>query len=125
MTSTSSPPRVAFLGLGLMGSGMARRLLAGGFPLTVYNRTADKAASLVAEGARLAASPRDAATGADFIVSMLADDTASRSVWLAERGALGSASPGTILIESSTVTTGWIKELSEAARASGANTNQT
>ena len=85
MTSTSPQPRVALLGLGLMGSGMARRLLGAGFPLTIYNRTADKAASLVAEGARLAASPRDAAAGAEFVVSMVADDTASRGVWLGER----------------------------------------
>ena len=50
MTSTSAQPRVAILGLGLMGSGMARRLLGAGFPLAVYNRTADKAASLVSDG---------------------------------------------------------------------------
>jgi 3-hydroxyisobutyrate dehydrogenase len=117
MTSISAQPRVAILGLGLMGSGMARRLLGAGFPLTVYNRSADKAASLVADGARLAPSPRDAATGAQFIVSMVADDTASRGLWLGERGALSEMSPGAIIIESSTVTTGWINELAGAARA--------
>ena len=88
MTPTSQQPRVAFLGLGLMGSGMARRLLGAGFPLTVYNRTAEKAASLVADGARLAQSPRDAAADAEFVVSMVADDTASRALWLGESGAL-------------------------------------
>jgi 3-hydroxyisobutyrate dehydrogenase len=103
-----------------MGSGMARRLLGAGFPLTIYNRTADKAAPLVAEGARLARSPHEAAAGADFVVSMIADDTASRRVWLGEDGALSNVSPGTILIESSTVTTEWIHELAESARARGA-----
>jgi len=117
MTSTPQKPRVAVLGLGLMGSGMARRLLGAGFPLTVYNRSADKAASLVADGARLAESPRDAAAGAEFVVSMVADDGASRGVWFGERGALSEASPAAILIESSTVTTGWINELADAARA--------
>ena len=117
MTSTTVRPRVAILGLGLMGSGMARRLLGAGFPLTVYNRSADKAASLVAEGARLAASPGDAAAGAEFIVSMVADDAASRGLWFGEGGALGNVSPGAIVIESSTVTTGWINELANAARA--------
>ena len=117
MTSIPQKPRVAVLGLGLMGSGMARRLLGAGFPLTVYNRSADKAASLVADGARLAESPRDAAARAEFVVSMVADDGASRGVWLGERGALSEVSPGAILIESSTVTTGWINELADAARA--------
>ena len=94
-----------------------RRLLGAGFPLTVYNRSADKAASLVADGARLAASPREAATGAEFIVSMVADDAASRGLWFGDRGALSEISPGGIMIESSTVTTGWINELADAARA--------
>ena len=117
MTSMSAQPRVAILGLGLMGSGMARRLLGAGFPLTVYNRSADRAASLVADGARLAESPRDAATGAEFIVSMVADDAASRGLWLGERGALSEIPRGGIIIESSTVTTSWINELAGAARA--------
>ena len=98
---------------------MARRLLGAGFPLSVYNRTAEKAASLVAEGARLAESPREAAAGADFIISMVADDNVSRSLWLGEHGALSDASSGTIVIESSTVTTAWISELSQAAQAKG------
>jgi 3-hydroxyisobutyrate dehydrogenase len=122
MTSASeqSQPRVALFGLGLMGSGMARRLLGAGFPLTIYNRTADKAAPLVAEGARLAKSPSEAADGAAFIVSMVADDTASRRVWLGDEGALHHASPGAILIESSTVSTAWIRELAQSARTAGA-----
>jgi 3-hydroxyisobutyrate dehydrogenase len=105
-----------------MGSGMARRLLGAGFPLTIYNRSADKAAPLVAEGARLATSPDAAADGAAFVVSMVADDNASRRVWLGENGggALRSVSPGTILIESSTVSTGWIRGLAQAAQAAGA-----
>jgi 3-hydroxyisobutyrate dehydrogenase len=119
MTATSSPRRVAFLGLGLMGGGMARRLLGAGFALNVYNRTAEKAKAIVAEGARLADSPRDAAEGAEVIVSMVADDAAARDVWLGRRGALDGASAGTVVIESSTVTTEWIRELASAAHAKG------
>jgi 3-hydroxyisobutyrate dehydrogenase len=119
MTSPPSQHRVALLGLGLMGSGMARRLLGAGFPLTVYNRTADKAAPLVAEGARLAASPREAAAGADIFVSMVADDVASRSLWLGERGALDTMAKGSIVIESSTVSPAWISELADAAKGKG------
>ena len=58
-------PRVALIGLGLMGSGMARRLLGAGFPLSVYNRNPERAAPLAAEGAHNAASPREAAARAD------------------------------------------------------------
>ena len=114
-----SKPHIAFLGLGLMGSGMARQLLAHGFPLTVFNRNAEKAAPLAADGARIAASPHEAAAQADVIISMVADDNASRSLWLGENGALAAAAPGTVCIECSTVTVAWVKELAAAANAHG------
>jgi 3-hydroxyisobutyrate dehydrogenase len=109
-----SLPHVAFFGLGVMGSGMARRLLGAGFSLTVYNRHAGRAEALTADGARVAATPREAAVGAAVIVSMVADDAASRAVWLGEQGALAGAARGTVLVESSTLTTGWIEELAAA-----------
>jgi len=114
-----SKPHIAFLGLGLMGSGMARQLLAKGFPLTVFNRNTEKARPLADEGARVAASPAEAAVQAGIIISMLADDTASRSVWLGDDGALVSAAKGTLCIESGTVTVDWIHELSTAAAERG------
>jgi len=119
MNAPNSQPRVAFLGLGLMGGGMARRLSAAGFPLTVYNRNAAKAAPLAAAGVVVASSPRAAAAGADLVFSMLADDTASRSLWLGEPGALAGTAPGAVLIECSTVSVGWIGELAAAAKARG------
>ena len=106
---------VTLMGTGTMGSGMASRLLAAGFPLTVWNRHAARAQPLADAGATLASSPRDAAAGADVVISMLADDEASRSVWLGESGALAAARPETVLIESSTVTPAWIDELAAAA----------
>jgi 3-hydroxyisobutyrate dehydrogenase len=117
---SAARPKVAVLGLGLMGSGMAHRLVAAGFPVAVYNvavynRTAEKAAPLVAAGACLAATPRDAAAGAAIVVAMVADDAASRTLWLGKDGALAGAARGTVLIESSTVTPEWIAELAEAA----------
>ena len=118
-TSAATRPRVALLGLGLMGAGMARRLLGAGFPLAVYNRTARKADALAAEGARKATSPREAAVGAEIVVSMVADDAASRGVWLGDDGALSGASRGAVLIESSTVTLDWVAELAAAAAARG------
>jgi 3-hydroxyisobutyrate dehydrogenase len=112
-------PTVAFLGLGTMGSGMANRLLSAGFPLTVYNRNAEKAKPLVAAGAKLAATPRTAATGADLVLTMVADDAAARSVWLGENGALAGAKRGAVLLECSTVSPDWIAELAAAAAKSG------
>ncbi len=114
-----SKPRVAFLGLGIMGGGMARRLLGAGFPLTVYNRNPDRAAPLVAEGAKLAASPRAAAANAEIVICMVADDTASRALWLGENGALAGAPKGAILLDSSTLSVGWVRELAEAAAKHG------
>jgi 3-hydroxyisobutyrate dehydrogenase len=112
-----SKPRIAFLGLGIMGGGMARNLLTKGFPLTVFNRNAEKSKPFAAEGAKVAASPREAAEQADVIVSMVADDNAARAMWLGDNGALAAAAPGTICIECSTVSVNWIKELAVAARA--------
>ena len=109
-------PRIAFLGLGIMGSGMARRLLANGFPLTVFNRNIERAKPFVADGATVAVSPHEAASQADVIISMVADDIASRSLWLGDSAALAAMKPGTICIESSTVTVDWVRELAAAAQ---------
>lgn len=119
MNSSASKPKVAFLGLGIMGSGMARRLLGAGFPMTVYNRTPEKASSFASEGATAVGSPREAATGADVIITMLADDPAARGIWLDDHGALAGAGKGALLIECSTVTPGWVVELSGLAAQRG------
>ncbi len=110
-----SKPHIAFLGLGIMGSGMARRLLVNGFQLTVFNRDTEKSRPFAAEDAQVASSAREAAAQADFVISMVADDNASRSLWLGENGALAAAKPGAVCIECSTVTVGWVRELAAAA----------
>jgi 3-hydroxyisobutyrate dehydrogenase len=102
-----------------MGTGMATNLLKAGFPLSVYNRTAAKAQPLVDSGARSASTPAEAAAGASIIISMLADDAASRDVWLGKDGALDAAKKGAILIESSTVSPAWIAELATLAEQRG------
>src|SRR5689334_13156045 len=96
-------PRVAFIGLGRMGHGMAGRYLDAGFDVAVWNRSKAKAADLIARGARWAASPKEAAVGADAVVTMVADDEAAQSVWLGSEGAAASMKPGTLAIECSTV----------------------
>ena len=98
-----------------MGQGMAGRLLSAGFPLAVYNRKPEKAEHLQSAGAFVARTPREAAARAEVVISMVADDVASRAVWLGPDGALAGAAPGTVLVESSTLTTGWVHELAAAA----------
>lgn len=104
--------RVAFLGLGRMGAAMASRLLARGYELTVYNRTAERAQPLVDAGAALAPTPRAACAGVDAVVSMTADDVSSQAMWLGADGALaGELAPGTFAIECSTLSHEWVVTL--------------
>jgi len=110
---------VAFIGLGRMGHGMAGRYLDAGFSLAVWNRSKAKAEDLIARGARWATSPADAADGADAIVTMVADDAASRAVWLGKDGAARSAKAGTLAIECSTVSYGHALDLARELRDRG------
>jgi 3-hydroxyisobutyrate dehydrogenase len=114
-----SQPPVALLGLGIMGTGMAGRLLEAGVPLTVYNRSRARADALASKGARIAGTPREAAAGAAVVISMVADDQASRAVWTGEDGALPASGRGSVLIESSTITVGWARELAGMAADRG------
>jgi 3-hydroxyisobutyrate dehydrogenase len=111
--------KIAVLGLGIMGAGMARQLVEKGFDVTVWNRDATKASTLAAIGARVAGTPAGAAAGADIVIAMLANDDASRSVWLADQGALASMRRDAVAIESSTLTVEWIRELAAAATDRG------
>ncbi|MGY3698189.1 3-hydroxyisobutyrate dehydrogenase [Bradyrhizobium sp. USDA 3240] len=95
--------RVAFIGLGRMGHGMAGRYLDAGFTVAVWNRSKAKAEDLIARGALWATSPEDAAIDADAVVTMVADDEASRAVWLTKDGAAATMKAGTLAIECSTV----------------------
>lgn len=111
--------RVALIGLGVMGAGMASNWLAKGFALSVFNRTPAKAEALARKGAKVAATPRQAAVGADFIFAMVADDAASRSVWLGADGALEGAKRGAVIVESSTLSPDWVRELGRHAETHG------
>ncbi len=103
---------VAFLGLGAMGARMAANLLKAGFSLTVWNRTPAAAEPLVQAGARQAQTPKEAATGADFVIAMVRDDEASRDVWLnPQTGALAGMAAGAVGLESSTLTPDWVRAL--------------
>jgi 3-hydroxyisobutyrate dehydrogenase len=111
--------RVAFIGLGRMGHGMAGRYLEAGFTVSVWNRSRAKAEDLIARGARWATSPEDAAIDADAVVTMVADDEASREVWLTKDGAAATMKAGTLAIECSTVSYGHALELAREMRSRG------
>ncbi len=114
--------RIAVLGLGAMGSRMARRLLSAGHDVVIYNRSPPPIEALVAEGAVTGKTPRMAAEGAEIVMSMVRDVEASRAIWCDERdGALKGLGPGAIAIESSTLTSGWICELAMRACTTGAS----
>jgi 3-hydroxyisobutyrate dehydrogenase len=111
--------RVAFIGLGRMGHGMAGRYLDAGFAVAVWNRSKAKAEDLIARGARWATSPEDAAIDADAVVTMVADDEASRAVWLTKDGAAATMKAGSIAIECSTVSYQHALYLSRELRSRG------
>jgi 3-hydroxyisobutyrate dehydrogenase len=110
---------VAFIGLGRMGHGMAGRYLDSGFTVAVWNRSRSKAEDLIARGARWAASPADAADGADAVVTMVAADGASRAVWLGQDGAASAMKAGTLAIECSTVSYRHALDLARELRGRG------
>jgi 3-hydroxyisobutyrate dehydrogenase len=109
--------RVAFIGLGRMGHGMAGRYLDAGFQVSVWNRSKAKADDLIARGARWSTSPGDAAIDADAVVTMVADDDASRTVWLGTDGAASTMKAGTLAIECSTVSYDHARRMSRELNA--------
>jgi 3-hydroxyisobutyrate dehydrogenase-like beta-hydroxyacid dehydrogenase len=111
--------RIAFFGLGAMGSRMAANLVKAGFAVAVWNRSLEKAAALSQAGAQPAASPADAAKDADIVFSMVTDDAAARAVWFGQSGALSAMRPGAVAVEMSTVSPGWISELHAATGKAG------
>jgi 3-hydroxyisobutyrate dehydrogenase-like beta-hydroxyacid dehydrogenase len=110
--------KVGFIGLGRMGRGMAANLLKAGHEVTVYNRTAEKAQSLVGSGAKLASSAADACRG-EAVFTMLADDGAVEGVAFGEGGILANLPRGAAHISSSTISLALAEKLAEAHRAKG------
>lgn len=114
-------PTVAFLGLGRMGSGIARNIAAAGYPLILFNRTISTARGLAAEiGAELAATPAEAAAAASITVSSLADDDALRAVYEGPDGLISGLAPDTLVVDMSTVDPSTILEVGEMVSEAGA-----
>src|SRR3982750_4600006 len=99
--------RIAVLGLGIMGSGVAANLLRAGHTVRVYNRTGAKAEPLIKQGAAWASTPAEAAAQSEFVFSIVGDDSASRAVWTGPSGALVGIAPGALAVECSTLSLPW------------------
>ena len=116
----TAPRTVAFLGLGVMGYPMAGHLAAAGHRVTVYNRTAAKAAQWVAEhGHASAPTPRAAAARADVVFACVGNDADLRSVVLGERGAFAGMAPGAVFMDHTTASAEVARELSTMAQQRG------
>jgi len=96
-------PAIGLIGLGLMGRPMGANLLKAGYSLTVWNRTPSRAENLVKQGAKLAASPRDAAAAADVLFTIVSDPPALEQVLWGQDGALEGLRRGAVYVDSSTV----------------------
>lgn len=115
---TDSKPSVAFIGTGIMGAPIAGHILDAGYPLTVYNRTKAKADDLVARGAAWAASPAEAAAGADVVFTMVGYPEDVEELYLAKDGLLASSKPGTTLIDLTTSSPDLARDISKLAEVS-------
>jgi 3-hydroxyisobutyrate dehydrogenase-like beta-hydroxyacid dehydrogenase len=111
---------LGFVGLGAMGSRLARRLLEAGFAVVGYNRTAAKARPLVDAGMRLGASPREVAEASDVVFSMVTDNDALRAVALGPDGIVAGLRRGAVFVEMSTVSPAVTREIGEAVAIRGA-----
>lgn len=114
-------PSVAILGLGRMGSAMARALAGGDVDLVLWNRGAERARTVAADlGGRVVGSPAEAAAAADVAITMLADGGAVASVWEGPDGMLAGARGGSVLVDMSTVPPDTLRAYADRAREAGA-----
>lgn len=123
MAQSSARPAVSLIGLGLMGRPMGHNLLKAGFPLTVWNRTASRADSLVAAGAKLAGTPREAASAADVLITIVSDPPALEEVLWSPNEKSGNAfaglKRGSLYIDSSTVAPSLARKIAGACGSAG------
>jgi 3-hydroxyisobutyrate dehydrogenase len=117
--SVAMSTTVGFIGLGVMGGSMARRLLQAGHRVTVYNRTPARCQPLVAEGARAARTPREAAAGNAVVISVVTDSPDVEEVLLGSEGAALGAAPGTLFIDMSTIAPEAARKIGAALAARG------
>jgi 3-hydroxyisobutyrate dehydrogenase-like beta-hydroxyacid dehydrogenase len=113
--------KVGFIGLGLMGSRLARRLHAAGWNMQAWNRSPHPAAEIKKQGIAIAPSVAKLVTDSNVILSSLANDAAVRSVYLDKGGVFSAAKPGTVILEMSTISPELSRELHQEAHTKGVN----
>jgi len=111
--------RVGFIGIGLMGRHMAGHILNGGYPLTVWNRTKEKADALLAAGAAWAESPRAVAQNSDVVITMLTNAEASDAVICGENGVLEGAREKTVIIDMGSIAPEMSRSIAQRTEARG------
>ncbi len=112
--------RIGFIGLGIMGQGMTRNLIAAGFSVTVWNRTAHKADDLVARGAQRADSPADLAARSDVIITCVSDTPDVEAVLLGDQGVIHGVRTGSLVIDMSTISPGATRTIAAKLAEHGA-----
>ncbi len=110
---------IGFIGLGLMGTPMAKRLQSGGYPMVVWNRTAEKARPLLEGGARWAGSPKEVAAQSDVVITMLTNAAASEEVILGPSGILEGAHPGLVLLDMGSIAPDASRGIAQRVAAAG------
>ncbi len=111
--------RVGFIGIGLMGSQMSRKILEAGYPLTVWNRKKEKAGTLLTAGAKWADSPKAVAQASDVVITIVTDSAASEEVICGRNGVLEGAHPDLTLIDMGSIAPEMSRSIAERARAKG------
>lgn len=111
--------KIGIVGLGIMGSGMARNFLKNDFEVNVWNRTTKVADKFVAEGAKVCDSPAEVCQNSDIVFEVTANDESSRDVWGNENGIFAAADKSKILISSATLSVDWIDELVAECKNNG------
>ena len=113
--------KVGFIGLGKMGAPIANNILKAGYDLTIYNRSTDKLQPLLAGGAKAAASPREAADGADVVITCLMDDASELNATSGDNGLMAGLKPNGIHICTATISPSCSRELGELHKNNGTN----
>jgi 3-hydroxyisobutyrate dehydrogenase-like beta-hydroxyacid dehydrogenase len=111
--------RVGFIGIGLMGSQMSRKILEAGYPLTVWNRKKEKTGPLISAGAKWADSPKAVTQASDVVITMVTDSTASEEVICGKNGVLEGAHAGMTLVDMGSIAPEMSRSIAERARAKG------
>ena len=111
--------RVGFVGLGLMGSHLTRRLYASGWSIQAWNRSPQPAKEIQSQGIAIAASVAELVAGSDVILSSLANDAAVQSVYFDKGGVFSAVEPGTVILEMSTISPELSRDLHREARTKG------